>query len=345
MNKDDIDKVFEAINKICDSKNIKNAKILLFGGEPFLPSTKDIVHYILEQSANRGYKIGAISNGTNISTFNEDFRKFKNNFNNIQITLDGPKEIHDKLRVKANNGSTFDQIVDNINLLLKIGIHVSLRVNVGKNNVDFIPEILKLIDENQWNKLKNFSCQLAPITDHFCTGCLPNWMPESELLLKIYNLFDDFEEIKKKYKISLGMDLERRTKLINDIFNKKTCNKSMPNPSPCSAGARTYYVFGPDGNIYPCTETVGNPKYSIGTFIPELLIDTKKEDPWRRNVTNINKCSECNIAPICGSGCTLSHILTNGINFENPVCNYAHETIENFYKLNKLKVINSLGDI
>jgi uncharacterized protein len=344
MNKDDIDKVFDAINKICDSQNIKNAKILLFGGEPLLPSTKDIVRYIFEQSANRGYKVAAISNGTNIPIFSEDFKKFKNNFNNIQITLDGPKEIHDKLRVNANNGSTFNQIVDNINLLLTIGIRVSLRVNVGKNNVDFIPEILKLIDDNKWNILKNFSCQLAPITDHYCTGCLPNWMPESELLLKIYNLFDDFEEVMKRYKISLGMDMQRRTKLFNGIL-KKTCDKSIPNPSPCSAGARTYYAFGPDGNIYPCTETVGNAEYSIGTFIPNLLIDTEKENIWRRDVTNISKCGDCNIAPICGSGCTLSHILTNGSNFDVPVCNYAHETIENFYNFNKLKIANSLGDM
>ena len=55
---------------------------------------------------------------------------------------------------------------------------------------------------------------------------------------------------------------------------------------------------------------------SIGVFKPDFEIYEEKENVWRRNIINIEKCSNCDVAGVCGGGCTWSAIATNGNNFE-----------------------------
>lgn len=339
---EEVDKAFAAIKVLYEAKGLKKGTVELYGGEPFQLSTREIVKYILSKARNDGFTLRAITNGTNLSHFEDVFEEYKDSFSDIQISLDGTKDYHDISRIRSDGTGTFEEIITNVNLLLGMGMRVSVRVNVGKNNVACLPELLKVFEENQWNSFENFICQFAPITDHFCTGRLPNWMPENDTLLKLYTLFDDFEVTRQKYKITLGTDMERRTSLIRSIWADIPKAKSFPVPNPCGAASRTFYAFGPDGYIYACLESVGNPDFAVGRYLPEFSLNPQKESMWERNVINIEKCSNCNIAPICAGGCMWSSLVTNGADFETPVCNYAHETIENFIYINKERVLGKL---
>ncbi len=334
LEKKDVDKIFDAIKEIQNLRGFKKIRILLYGGEPFLNITKNIVTYIFDKSEQNDYTIQTITNGTQLHLYEELFRKHLNRISSFQITLDGPEKIHNKLRITANKTGTFEAITNNIDMCINIGIPIALRINTGVENVRYIKEIISLIESRNWHNSKYFSCQFAPITDHFCTSILPNWSPEYQIMEKIINQFDDFEEYRDKYKLLLGSDMEKRIKLLRSLWKCESNFDMMPKAGPCSAAARNYYIFGPDNYIYACPETVGKVEYSIGKYYPEFMIDNEKEKVWSRNVSNIEGCKNCNIAGLCGAGCIWSSVATNGKNFNKAQCNYAQETIDTYFNLN-----------
>lgn len=324
----DVDKIFEAICKLKEERGFSKISILLYGGEPFLPGAKKIVQYIFERAKQEGYVIQAISNGTSIVEYKDIFAEYKDIIRNIQITLDGNKEFHDKTRKYHSGAGSFDDIVNGIDMCVVLGIAVNLRVNVGKNNIEALDDLLSFIEKKNWSVAEKFICQLAPITDHFCTGMVEEWLPEHIILEQLYPMLKRHKGIK----IRLGTDMEKRISILKNVLTNS--NVKTLSCLPCSAALRNYFVFGAEGNIYACPETVGIKEQSIGVFKPNFEIYEEKENAWRRDITNIKKCSNCYIAGACGGGCTWSAIATNGSKFEEAKCNYAHETIETFFSIN-----------
>lgn len=78
------------------------------------PGAKKIVQYIFERAKQEGYVIQAISNGTSIVEYKDIFAEYKDIIRNIQITLDGNKEFHDKTRKYHSGAGSFDDIVNGI---------------------------------------------------------------------------------------------------------------------------------------------------------------------------------------------------------------------------------------
>lgn len=328
LNISDVDKIFQAIDILKKERKFSRVSVLLYGGEPFLPKAKETVSYILKRAKENGYWIQSITNGTRLVEYKALLSEYRDIIRNIQITLDGDEIYHNKTRKYHNGEGSFSDIVKGIDLCQELDIPINLRVNVGKNNIEGLEKLLSFVGEKRWWTSKNFVCQLAPITDHFCTHLVDEWLPEHIILEKLSIILDKYRNVN----IRLGTDMEKRISILKSLLNGKK-NKTLT-CIPCSAALRNYFVFGVEGNIYACPETVGIVEQSIGTFLPELNIIGEKEAVWRRNVTNIEKCSNCNIAGICGGGCTWSAIATNGSEFVEAQCNYADETICTYFKIN-----------
>ena len=88
----------------------------LFGGEPLMniPLVEEIVKYTKELSAKYDKKIfiNICTNGTIMN--DELLQLIKENEIGLQISIDGPKEIHDMFRPTAENGSSYDLIKNNL---------------------------------------------------------------------------------------------------------------------------------------------------------------------------------------------------------------------------------------
>lgn len=91
LTREQIDQIF----KIYDNEI---ERISFFGGEPLLPDNRKSIEYIISKAPNASY--GVITNGYYLEEFFELFKQL--NWNNIQVTLDGEKEIHDKTRILKN---------------------------------------------------------------------------------------------------------------------------------------------------------------------------------------------------------------------------------------------------
>ena len=123
----------------------KSLSVTWYGGEPLL--AKDVVYNLSEKFIELCQRLGISYDAfmvTNASLMTdedvENFKKYK--INGVQITIDGPKEIHDKRRLHIKNESTFDKLIDRVNVLLNNDLNVIVRINIDKENINRVEELL-----------------------------------------------------------------------------------------------------------------------------------------------------------------------------------------------------------
>jgi uncharacterized protein len=153
--KDSVDRAYAAMLEIePDIKRISKS-ITLYGGEPLLAKNKAVVDYMVRKGADQGFKFSAITNGYELQHYKELLNP--DMIKSLQITIDGPKAIHDTRRTHFEDGSTFDQIIDNIEFCLEQQVYVSTRVNTEVKNFDYIQELNDLFKARGFFKSKYFS--------------------------------------------------------------------------------------------------------------------------------------------------------------------------------------------
>ena len=130
------------------SEQIKNLTISWFGGEPLL-YFKQVILPILEFShdltSRKGVNFNSnfTSNGFLLNKYMiEEFNRL--NVNSIQITLDGDRERHNKVRNNGKGSGSYDTILRNIKTCLTHRIYVSCRINISK---DTLPGIYNIIND------------------------------------------------------------------------------------------------------------------------------------------------------------------------------------------------------
>ena len=96
------------------SDGVENLNIGFYGGEPLLEfeNLKNAVEYVDEKYHGRKVNYSITTNGTIMS---DEIVKFlmEHDFS-VLISLDGPKELHNKNRVFANGEGSFDKIMQNL---------------------------------------------------------------------------------------------------------------------------------------------------------------------------------------------------------------------------------------
>lgn len=310
MTKAVMQKAFETIEILNQGKK-ELPKIILFGGEPLLRRKRQIqiLEDILRECKDRNYSVKIITNGVELEYFCDLIGHYDGG--DLQVTLDGPKKIHDKRRIFADGSGSFDKIVRGIDLALTHDFHIALRVNVDAHNINFLPELGNFIIEKRWFETKKLSPYLAPVQSVGCKdyGC---WTPfdasltrilqlykESEAM-RIFNSFDFTEMTLVKYFVETG-------KLLPPRFSHCGANNSM-------------YTLDLYGDINVCDRHCGIREYAIGRFYPNLQINDESLKKWReRSIFTVLKCRNCNVSLLCGGGCASAALYENK-SLDDPPC-------------------------
>lgn len=151
-----IDKLIDFINAHDTSKLLN---VMWYGGEPLLAfgRMKQILHKI-ETECN--LKIHSQSIITNGYLFDEEkCLYFKEHpLSDIQITIDGTKEFHNKIRYSATDNNTYDKILDNIDRIVQElpDTRVFIRINIDEANKGMFPTLHKEFLE-RWKGKKYMS--------------------------------------------------------------------------------------------------------------------------------------------------------------------------------------------
>lgn len=102
----------------------KNIPLLLTGGEPLLCSNHNTIEKIIENCNKMEFPVSIVTNGTTIDSYFDIFEKYP--VENIQITLDGGKSIHDNIRITHEGRGTYDTIIMNLEKLKKYSKNISV---------------------------------------------------------------------------------------------------------------------------------------------------------------------------------------------------------------------------
>lgn len=321
--KEMIDRAYEAIAEIEPDETKRYKVITLYGGEPFLKENAEAVEYMVLRGKELGYSFDAVSNGHDLDVYENVLATGA--ILNIQITIDGSREMHDSRRYHHETGKSFDKIFENIKLALKHNVSVAIRVNTDANNFGEIKKLEALFKEAGFYDTKKFSLNPALLRDE--EGGVT---PDSSLLEKgqtgstIADESGDIryisrEEFNKMYK-EAGLQVNHQNyglyKMLLNVL--KEGNYLRFHSIFCGVQSNSF-ILDPYGDIYTCWETVGVKKHIIGNY-QNGIEWTEEMKNWRsRNVGNTPKCSNCKYALLCGGGC-MAKALRFGDSYQASFC-------------------------
>lgn len=290
----------EMVDKVLLEQEDKLQIVGLFGGEPFLPETYDIIKYILGRVNNK--RIFAVTNGFYLNRFIPILSKMQVDY--IQVTLDGFKELHDKMRVLVNGGGTFDIIFNNITEALHAHIPIKIRMNITPHNMEQCLRLRAYLSEYYKDCAKLLTFELQPLFQ----------IPKSKAnALEQHLLYsEDCFCAQDAYAMNgIRKTLSPLIKLVSGM------EKSL-HPVVCGCGESCSMLFYDSyGDIYSCVRSVGKKNLSVGTFFPK---NTKKDNSlFVRNINTIPACQNCALALLCGGGCGYAVSSTDG-DVNNPNC-------------------------
>jgi uncharacterized protein len=268
--------------------------LTLFGGEPLLPAkgVREGLAALVTGAAARGIDIAVVSNGYHLAGALDVLGRAK--IRELQVTLDGPKETHDRRRPLKGGGSTFDAVVAGIDAALARDLAVNLRVVVDRENLARMPELATFAIARGWTKHRKFKTQLGRNYElHVCQTAPGKLYSRLELYEELTALLRAHPHVLEFHKPAYHVSkfLTERGELPAPLFDA------------CPA-CKTEWAFDHTGRIYSCTATVGKPGEELGTFYPTVSLDQAQVERWQeRDVLAIAKCAGCSVQLICGGGC------------------------------------------
>ncbi|WP_205510384.1 radical SAM/SPASM domain-containing protein [Longitalea arenae] len=288
MDQQTIDHTLKYVNNVFEQKKqLQQFSIGWFGGEPLL-YYKKVVLPILEAvsalASERGITFfsSMTTNGLLINDETiETAKKYGLNF--FQITLDGNREKHNKVRFISEGRGSYDQITANIVSLARAGLTVVVRINCSADTLNGINDIAA-----------DFS-HVEEEARRFMTFDFHAVWQENE------DLFDQLYETRVYFR-QQGFAVESGS--LNSVLNS------------CYGDHRNHATINYNGEVFKCTARDFTTQNSEGLLADNGTINWNEKLEKRLNSKFKNKpCLECAILPICGGGCTQQAVEHEGVDY------------------------------
>lgn len=269
----------------------KNLEVDFFGGEPLLnfQVVKELVAYgrKIEKETHKHFRFTMT---TNAVLLDDDIINFSNeNFDNVVLSLDGRKSVHDGMRPFRGGQGSYDTVVPKIqDFVSKRGTkkHYIRGTFTGKN-LDFASDILHMAELG----FKEISMEpvVAP------KGCGYEITSEDVSLLK-----KEYDRLAIEMADRQGTDKEFNFfHFMVDLTGGPCIYKRL---AGCGAGTE-YVAIVPGGDIYPCHQFVGMPDFKIGNVKTGLAGEDIISKFRETNVYTKPGCRDCFANMFCSGGC------------------------------------------
>ncbi len=271
--------------------SVRKINVVWYGGEPLLAYSiiSRMSAKMIEacQACSTEYTATMISNGylfdrIDISTFKEL------KINNVQITVDGPEEIHNKRRYLINKHlPTFSKIIANLHLLESHGIMFNIRINVDNTNINHVDELLAFLKDNQldshpvsFGHIREFNRPLKELTKDLCS--------------------------KQQY---TNINMILHSKLIDLNFTSARIICPQIKKTYCAANCLQSLVIDPGGDLYKCWNDIGYINKSVGNILTsESGGKSQYNDYTLFNPFSDCDCVDCIMLPVCMGGCVFDRM-------------------------------------
>lgn len=278
----------------------ENLEVDFFGGEPLMnfDVVKEIVEYAREKGAELGKKFrftittnGMLLNDENIEYINREM-------DNVVLSLDGRREINDRMRGRVDGSGSYERIVPGFKKLVeKRGDReYYIRGTYTKYNLDFSEDVMHIYSLG-FDQISVEPVVESPEVDYAIT--------EADLE-RIYREYDKLaERISKVQKqggkinfFHFNVDLEQGPCVVKRLRG-------------CGCG-NEYVSVTPDGDIYPCHQFVGHEEYKMGNLEEGTFNEEIKKEFAGAHVYSKPACQDCWAKFYCSGGCNANNYIYNG---------------------------------
>ncbi len=302
---------------IANSGKRRVLEVDFFGGEPLmcLGTIKNVVAYARAEGEKAGKKF-LFTTTTNALLLDDDAIDFFNReMENVVLSLDGRKEVHDAIRKTKNGKGSFDYVIGNVKKFVRSRGDKSyyVRGTFTAKNLDFSKDVIFLA-ENGFD-----SISMEPVVTEI-----------DDLAIKeehIPAILDEYENLCDKY-------IEKRKS--GEGFNFFHFNVDLEGGvclqkkvSACGAG-NEYFSVVPNGDVYPCHQFAGDKNFLMGNVF-EGKLDAEIRGKFASNcLFTRSECEKCFAKFICSGGCSANNYhFTGDMNTPYPItCDMMKKRIE-----------------
>ncbi len=278
-------------------KNSGKRRVLevdFFGGEPLmnLGVVKETVAYAKAEGAKLGKKFLFTTTTNALLLDDETIRFFNEEMENVVLSLDGRKEVHDAVRKTVNGKGSFDAVLPHIQKFVQMRGDKSyyVRGTFTAKNLDFSRDVLFLADCG----FENISLEPV-VTDIEELAIKEEHLPAIEAEYeKLCDAYIAREAAGKGFLFfHFQIDLEGGPCLAKRV-------------SACGAG-NEYFSVVPSGDIYPCHQFAGDKEFKMGNVFEGTLDETIRRRFAENSLFTRKKCGDCFAKYICSGGCSANN--------------------------------------
>lgn len=283
-----------------NSGDRRNLEVDFFGGEPLMnwQVVKDLVAYArsIEKDAGKNFRFTLTTNGVLLDDEVTDF--CNREMHNVVLSLDGRKEVNDRFRVDVAGNGSYDRIVPNFQRFVAKRGDKSyyMRGTYTHYNTDFTNDLFHMAD------LGFTELSMEPVV---CAPGDPCALTE-----------EDFPVLCEQYEI-LAKDMLRRWREGKPItfYHYMVDLKHGPciykRVTGCGSGTE-YMAVTPWGELFPCHQFVGDPKYSLGNIWDGVTNAAVQGEFRACNAYSRPDCKDCWARLYCSGGCAANSYHATG---------------------------------
>ena len=260
-----------------------------FGGEPLMawPMVQEVVLYGEAEAKKLGKKFH-FTITTNGLLLTPAVQQFLNEHEiSAVLSLDGRKEVHDKMRPTWTDAGSYDLIMPKYQAFAASREDYVIRGTYTHFNLDFAADVLHYFEKG----FKNLSVEpvVGPVSADFTL------QPE------------DFATIEAEYDklTDAYLELYRSGNEMNffhfnvDLDHGPCLPKRL---TGCGAGVE-YFALSPEGDLYPCHQFVGREEFKVGTLATGITRTDISKSFAEAHIYNKPLCKACWARFFCGGGC------------------------------------------
>ncbi len=279
-----------------------NLEVDFFGGEPLMnwQVVKELVAYgrSLEEPYHKKFRFTLTTNGILLDDEIEEF--VNREMSNVVLSIDGRREVHDRMRPFRGGQGSYDRVVPKYQKLAESRGQQDyyVRGTFTRYNMDFSQDVLHLADLG-FNQI-SVEPVVAPAEADYAIrpSDVPRILEEYDRLAAA--LLQREKEGKGVTFFHFMIDLEGGPCVAKRL-------------SGCGSGCE-YLAVTPWGDLYPCHQFVGQEQFLMGN-VREGILRTDIRDTFKAsNVYTKDKCRDCFAKFYCSGGCA-----ANAWNFHKDI--------------------------
>lgn len=277
---------------LAEAKGQAVTHVTFFGGETLLnfPVLQKAVAYARRRAREVDKRID-FSLTTNATLLKpEVIQWLADNQIGVTISIDGPKEVQDGLRVFHNGKGTYDVVQPKIKELLRVhrSRPIGARVTLTQKNMDVLKIFRHLTDEMGF-----WEVGLAPVTTQDHRDYAISSEGKDEMLRQ-------FEVLAQEWLECALRDEHHGFSNVKDTIEE--IHKGVSKAYGCGAGLGLMGVA-TDGNVSLCHRFAGSGEHTIGSVRDGVDRDKQSKFLTDHHISAKTDCHTCWARPICSGGC------------------------------------------